>query len=303
MSVETAIGAGQQVGRSVQRLDGREKLRGQAQFAGDLSVPRMLHGKVLRSPRPHARILSIDTSRAEAMPGVVCVLTARDLGDIDPYWGHAIRDRPILAIDRVRFHGEPVAAVAAEDEATAERAVLEIHVEYEDLPVASTVEQAMADGAPLVHEGPMRAGLFHGLGELPPRDGNTCYRYRIERGEPEAVFAHADIVVEGEYEFPAVYQYAMETHTVIAQVEPGEITLWANCQHPFLVRAEIAALFELPLSSVRVIVPYLGGGFGSKSSTRKKEPITVALARKARRPVSIQNRGRGVDGDLAPPAA
>ena len=139
-----------------------------------------------------------------------------------------------------------------------------------------------------MNDGPLRPGLFHGLGELPPREGNVCYRYRIERGEVEAAFAHADIVVEGEYEFPAVYQYAMETHTVIAQVERGEITLWATCQHPFLVRAEIAALFERPLSSVRVIVPYLGGGFGSKSYT-KMEPIAVALARKARRPVRIQN--------------
>ena len=111
----------------------------------------------------------------------------------------------------------------------------------------------------------------------------------IERGEVEAVFAHADIVVEGEYTFPAVYQYAMETHTVIAQVEGDEITLWATCQHPFLVRAEIAALFGVPLAKVRIIVPYLGGGFGSKSYT-KMEPITVALARKAGRPVRIQNR-------------
>jgi CO/xanthine dehydrogenase Mo-binding subunit len=272
----------------MQRLDGREKLRGEAEFVGDMSVPGMLFGKVLRSPVPHARIVSIDASRAEAMPGVACVLTGQDLADIDPYWGHAIRDRPIVAIDRVRFHGEPVAAVAADDEATAARALLEIDVTYEELPVAGSIEQAIAPQAPIVNDGPLRPGLFHGLGELPPRDGNVCYRYRIERGEVEGAFARADIVVEGEYDFPAVYQYAMETHTVIAQVERGEITLWATCQHPFLVRAEIAALFERPLSSVRVIVPYLGGGFGSKSYT-KMEPITVALARKARRPVRIQN--------------
>ena len=277
-----------QVGRSMQRLDGREKLRGEAEFVGDMSVPGMLFGKVLRSPVPHARIVSIDASRAEAMPGVACVLTGRDLADIDPYWGHAIRDRPIVAIDRVRFHGEPVAAVAADDEATAARALLEIDVTYEELRVAGTIEQAIAPEAPIVNDGPLRPGLFHGLGELPPRDGNVCYRYRIERGEVEAAFAHADIVVEGDYEFPAVYQYAMETHTVIAQVERGEITLWATCQHPFLVRAEIAALFERPLTSVRVIVLYFGGGFGLKSYT-KMEPITVALTRKARRPVRIQN--------------
>lgn len=294
-TVETPLETGRRsravsVGRSVQRLDGREKLRGQAQFVGDMSLPRMLYGKVLRSPVPHARIVSLDVSKAEAMPGVACVLTGEDLADIDPYWGHAIKDRPIVAIGKVRFHGEPVAAVAAEDEATAERALLLIEVEYEELPVVGTVEQAVAPGAPLVHDGELRPGLFHGLGELPPRDGNVCYRYRIDRGEVEAVFARADVVVEGEYAFPGVYQYAMETHTAVAQVDPsGEVTLWATCQHPFLVRAEIAALFGLPLSSVRVIVPYLGGGFGSKSYT-KMEPITVALARKAGRPVKVQNR-------------
>ena len=284
-----------QVGRRVPRLDAREKLRGQAQFAGDIVVPRMLHGKVLRSPVPHARILAIDASEAEAMPGVVCVLTGRDLLEIDPYWGHAIKDRPIVAIDKVRHVGEPVVAVAAEDEATASAAVTKIHVEYEELPMVATVDQALAEGAPLVHEGELRPGLFHGLGALPARRGNICYRYRLDRGEPEAAFGHADLMVEGEYIFPAVYQYAMETHTVVAQVEQGGVTIWASCQHPFLVRAEIAALFNLPLKSVRIIVPYLGGGFGSKSYT-KMEPITVALARKAGRPVRIQNR---VDESMA----
>jgi CO/xanthine dehydrogenase Mo-binding subunit len=277
------------IGQSVPRRDAAEKLRGKAQFAGDIIVPRMLHGKVLRSPLPHARIAAIDASAAEAMPGVVCVLTAADLADLDPYWGHAIRDRPIVAIDRVRFAGEPVAAVAAEDEATAAAALERVEVSYEELDVLGTIEQALAPEAPVLHEGPLRPGLFHGLGELAPAEGNVCYRYRLDRGEVEAVFAHADFAVEGEYTFPAVYQYAMETHTVVAQVEEGEITLWASCQHPFLVRAEIAALFQVPISNVRVVVPYLGGGFGSKSYT-KMEPITVALARKAGRPVRIQNR-------------
>lgn len=278
-----------QIGVSRPRRDAREKLRGQAQFVGDMLVPRMLHGRVLRSPIAHGRIVSIDTSAAEAMPGVVCVLTGADLQDIGPYYGHAIKDRPIIAIDKVRFHGEPVAAVAAETPAAAAAAVDAIVVEYEELPVIADVGQATAPGAPLVTDREAKPGLFHGLGELEPRDRNVCYRYRLDKGEVEAVFAHADIVVEGEYEFPAVYQYAMETHTVIAQVEGDEISLWANCQHPFLVRAEIADLFRVPVANVRIQVPYLGGGFGSKSYT-KMEPLTVALARKAGRPVKIQNR-------------
>ena len=278
------------VGRSVARRDAAEKLRGQALFAGDIVVPRMAHGKVLRSPVAHARIVSIDASEAERMAGVVCVLTAADLGDIDPYWGHAIKDRPVVAVDRVRFAGEPVAAVAAEDEATALAALERIHVEYEELAVVGTVEQALARGRAAAPRGPVAPWVSStASGELEPAEGNVCYRYRIDRGEIEAVFAHAEHVVEGEYTFPAVYQYAMETHTVVAQVEGDEITLWASCQHPFLVRAEIAALFQVPIASVRIVVPYLGGGFGSKSYT-KMEPVTVALARKAGRPVRIQNR-------------
>lgn len=278
-----------QVGRSIPRVDAAEKIRGEAEYVGDLVVPRMLHGKVLRSPIPHARIVSIDTSAAEAIPGVVAILTGADVMDIDPYWGHAIKDRPIVAIDRVRFAGEPVAAVAATDEATAEAAVRAIVVEYDELAVVGTLDDALAPDAPLVHDGPIRPGLFHGLGHLPEREGNVCYRYGIDRGDVAAAFAQADIVVEGEYTFPGVYQYAMETHTVIADVARAGITIWATCQHPFLVRAEIAALFNVPVGRVRVIVPYLGGGFGSKSYT-KMEPITVALARKAGRPVRIVNR-------------
>ena len=271
------------------RADAAVKLRGEAQYVGDLVVPRMLHGKVLRSPFAHARLVSIDTSAADAIPGVVAILTGTDILDIDPYYGHAIKDRPIVAIDRVRFAGEPVAAVAATDEATAEAAVAAIAVEYDELPIVGTVEEALAPGATLVHDGPLRPGDFHGLGTLPERDGNVCYRYLIDRGDLDATFAGADIVVDEEYVFPSVYQYAMETHSVVAQVDSDGITVWASCQHPFLVRAEIAALFDVPLGRVRIVVPYVGGGFGSKSYT-KMEPITVALARKAGRPVRIVNR-------------
>jgi CO/xanthine dehydrogenase Mo-binding subunit len=271
------------------RADAAVKLSGEAQYVGDLVVPRMLHGKVVRSPFAHARIVSIDTSAADAMSGVVAILTGAELLDVDPYYGHAIKDRPIVAIDRVRFAGEPVAAVAATDEATAEAAVAAIVVNYDELPIVGTLEEALAPDATLVHDGLLRPGDFHGLGTLPERDGNICYRYKIDRGELDATFSSADIVVDEEYTFPSVYQYAMETHSVVAQVDSNGITVWASCQHPFLVRAEIAALFDVALGRVRIVVPYLGGGFGSKSYT-KMEPITVALARKAGRPVRIVNR-------------
>jgi len=274
------------VGTSVRRVDALEKVTGRAMYAGDLIVPGMLHGKILRSPLPHARIARLDPSEAERMPGVVGVLTGKDLADIDPYYGHAIRDRPVVAIDRVRFAGEPVAAVAAVDEATAEAALRAIRVEYEELLAVATLPAALAEGAPRLHERMGRQGLFHGLGELTAQPGNICYHCRTEKGDVEAAFREAEVVVEGDYTFPAVYQYAMEPHTAIAHYGHEGLTVWACCQHPYLVRAELAALYGLPIHAVRIIVPYIGGGFGSKSYT-KLEPITVALSRKVGRPVRI----------------
>jgi CO/xanthine dehydrogenase Mo-binding subunit len=277
------------VGRSAERADGRVKLAGHAEFTGDIHPPRMIYGAVLRSPVAHARLLSVDASAAEKTDGVVAVLTASDLADLDPYYGHALRDRPIVAIDRVRFAGEPVAVVAATTQAVADLAVTRIEVEYEPLPVAASLETALAPDAPLVHEEVARAGSAHGLGRLPKRDGNVCYRYGFEKGDLERAFGAAAVVVSGEYSFPAVYQYSMETHTTVADHRGDEIVLWSSCQHPFLVRQEIAALFACPLDRVQVIVPFLGGGFGSKSYT-KMEPIAVAISRKAGRPVRICNR-------------
>lgn len=277
------------VGRNIPRVDARAKVTGEALFTGDLAVAGMTQGKVLRSPFPHARILHIDATRAERLPGVVAVLTGRDVRDIDPYYGHAIKDRPLIALDRVRFVGEPVAAVAAEDLATASEALELITVEYEELSAATTLDDALAETAPRLHDtGVPRAGLFHGLGEMKPQHGNICYHHAISQGDTAGAFDRAAIVVEGEYRFPAIYQYAMEPHTAVAQWTADGVTVWASCQHPFLVRAELADLFGLPVSSVRVVVPYLGGGFGSKSYT-KMEPLTVALARKAGRAVRIAN--------------
>ncbi len=286
---ESAVGPRESaVGQSVERADGRLKLAGQAEFTGDIRLPGMLYGAVLHSPVAHARISSVDTSAAEKLGGVAAILTGEDLSDLDPYYGHALRDRPIVALGKVRFTGEPVAVVAAESQAAADAAVALIDVEYDKLPVAASLEKALAPDAPLIHEEPARPGSAHGLGKLPDRDGNVCYRYSFRRGDVDRAFAAAAVVVEGEYTFPAVYQYSMETHTTIAHWHGGELTLWSSCQHPFLVRQEIAVLFGLPLDLVQVIVPFLGGGFGSKSYT-KMEPLTAAIARKAGRPVRILN--------------
>ena len=219
----------------------------------------------------------------------MCVLTGADLRDIDPYYGHAIKDRPILAIDKVRFHGEQVAAVAAETVAAAAAAVEVIVVEYEELPVVADVADAVADGAPLVTDARVEAGPLPRPGRDPaagrerllplpdrPRRARVGLRARGHRRRGRVHVPVRLPVRDG------------DAHGV-AQVEGDEITLWAPCQHPFLVRAEIADLFGVPVANVRIQVPYLGGGFGSKSYT-KMEPLTVALARKAGRPVRIQNR-------------
>jgi CO/xanthine dehydrogenase Mo-binding subunit len=277
------------IGLSVNRVDAREKLAGSAEYTGDLHPPSMLYGAVLRSQFAHAEIESIDTSGAEAIDGVIAVLTGDDLSDLDPYYGHALRDRPIIAIGKVRFVGEPIAVVAAKSQAIADAALSAIDVSYRVLPHATTLDRALAPDAPLVHEGPVRPGLAHGLGTLPEREGNICYRYGFALGDVDAAFARAAVVVDDEYVFPAVYQYSMETHTTIAHHRGREITLWSSCQHPFLVRQEISELFGVPLDDVRVIVPYLGGGFGSKSYT-KMEPLAVAISRKAGLPVRIMNR-------------
>lgn len=278
------------VGHDAPRVDAIPKVMGAAQFAGDLRVPGMSFGRILRSPYAHARIVSIDASRAEALPGVIAVMTGQNLPSDDPYYGHALRDRPVLAIDRVRFVGEPVAAVAAEDPSTADLAITLIDVEYEELPAAVTIDQALVPDAPHLHDTVnLRAGLFHGLGEIRLEPGNVCYHHAFARGAIDEIFASADVVVEGEYTFPAVYQYALEPHTTIAQwTGDDDLTVWSSCQHPFLVRAELAALFGLPVGAVRVVVPFLGGGFGSKSYT-KMEPIAASLARVAGRPVRIAN--------------
>ncbi len=277
------------VGRSIDRIDGPAKVAGEAKFTGDLEVAGMAFGRVLRSPLARATIDRIDTSAAEAIPGVIAVLTAADLRDIDAMFGHTIRDRPIVAVDRVRFMGEPVAAVAAESDEIAQRAIEAIRVDYSHTDPIVQIADAIAPDADLVHDQQYEAGSAHGLGTLADRDGNTCYRHTMTKGDIDKEMASADVIVEGIYRFPAVYQYALEPHTVIAHHRGSEMTIWASCQHPFLVRAELAAIFQLPLDRVQLIVPFLGGGFGSKSYT-KMEPITAALSRKAGRPVRIANR-------------
>ena len=276
------------VGQSVRRPDAMDKVTGRARYVTDLSQPGMLHAALLRSPHAHARIRSIDVTAARAVPGVLAVVTSADLDWCDPYFGPAFRDRPILAIDVVRYEGEPVAAAVAEDEATAREAIERIDVDYEPLTAVTTIEEALASGAPLVHTGEPLAGHFADLSTLKPVAGsNVCHQFHFERGRGAGAFAEADLVLEDSYTFPRVQHYSMEPHCALAAWdEEGGLTVWASTQNPYSVRVELAAMFRVPLHRIRIIVPLLGGGFGGKTYA-KIEPIASALARVARRPVRL----------------
>jgi CO/xanthine dehydrogenase Mo-binding subunit len=258
----------QVVGTSVPRIDGNDKVSGHAAYTGDLQVAGMAYAKIVASPLPHALIKRIDASRARALPGVYAVLTGAELVGMETHYGSDKKDRPIVAIDKVRFQGEPVALVAAVDEVTAEAAVELVEVDYDELHPVMDIIEALKPGGTTVH------------------DTNLCHEHGYEWGDVEQGFAEADHIFEDTFDFPMVYHYAMEPHVCIADYKPDNIVLRTSAQHPFLVRAEIARIFHMQHHQVQVIVPYVGGGYGSKSYS-KIEPMVTALSREAGRPVRL----------------
>ena len=279
----------QVVNHSVPRRDGRVKVTGRATFVSDLRLIGMAYAKVLRSPYAHAKIVSIDTSRAEARRGVYCVLTGNNLEGLNPYYGHAVKDHPLLAIEKVRYAGEPVAAVVAVDERTAFEALEYIDVKYEELKPVLTPQEAMEKDAPLIHQRKFEAGALRGFeGEVTAGKGsNICQEHHLKWGDVEKAFKEAAAVVEGEYYFPMTYAYAMEPYVAIADVNDEGVTIYSSAQHPFMVRHDLKSVFNLPVSAVRLIVPFVGGGYGSKSYT-KIEPLVAACSWKAKRSVKLQ---------------
>jgi CO/xanthine dehydrogenase Mo-binding subunit len=276
------------VNHSVPRGDGIAKVTGSAVYTSDMVVEHMAWAKVLRSPFARARILSIDISAAKNQPGVVDVLTGDMLKGLHPYYGHGVKDHPLIAIGQVRFVGEPVAAVIAEDELTAQEAVGKIAVAYEELTPILDVDTALAPGTPRIHDMDFADGAFRGFDDFPGASGNICQAVHVEWGNVDAAFAAAAHIAEGEFYFPMVYAYAMEPYVAIANYEAkAHLTVHSSAQHPFMVRHDLAQVFGLPLNSVRVIVPYIGGGYGSKSYT-KIEPLVAACSWKSGRPVKLQ---------------
>ncbi|MEW6661910.1 MAG: xanthine dehydrogenase family protein molybdopterin-binding subunit [Bacillota bacterium] len=248
------------------------KATGQAQFTCDIKLPGMLWGKVLRSPLAHAKIHFIDTSKAAKMPGVKAVVTFKDTPGL-PFGTGIIDDWTIFARDKVRFVGDEVAAVAAVDEDTATEALSLIRVEYEELPAVIDIEQALRPEAPLVHQ---------------HAPGNLANRFFVERGNIEQAFTKADFIVEDTFTTTQVYQAYLETMNAVAHAQNGKITLWASTQVPSKLRLTYAKALNIPMQDIRVIKPFVGGGFGAKFENMV-DLAAMVLSEKSSRPVKIVN--------------
>ena len=262
------------VGKPITRVDAEEKVTGRAIYGYDLVLPKMLYGKVLFSTRPHAIIKRIDTEKARRLPGVHAVITGKDVP-----WTHGetIKDMPFLAQGKVRFVGEPVAAVAAIDEDTAQAAVALIDVEYEDLPAYFSPEEACKPEATPIHEdydSYRKADII-----VPGPHPNILEHFKLRTGDVESGFRESDLVLEQRYVVPPIAHTAMEPHSAHAQVDPesGKVTVWVANDAPFRVLTETAEALGLPKEKIRFINPYQGGGFGSKGAM-KVEAIAIALA-------------------------
>jgi CO/xanthine dehydrogenase Mo-binding subunit len=276
-------------GKEVRRVDAIEKVTGKALYTGDLQLPGMAYAKILRSPVAHARLVKVDASKAQQVTGVIATLTRDDIKQFNYKYGATYKDQSIVAVDKVRYVGDPVAAVLAEDPALAEEALELIEVEYDELPKVTNIEEATAPGAIQVHEGDVaRAELRGSVYGAPERFNGTniCYYLGFSRDNVEKGFAESDLVFEDTFRFQKVQHYSLEAHINIVHYDGDKLTVWSSCQDPFTLRDHLSGIFRLPLSRVRVIVPYVGGGYGGKLYV-KAEPIAAALSWKTRQPVKL----------------
>lgn len=280
------------VGVAIPRPDGPEKVTGRVQYVADIPAKGLLHAKLLRSPHAHAKIVSIDTSRAKALPGVRAVVTAKDIPHLKkkaPTRAHAV-----LAIDRAVFMGQPVAAVAADELSIAEEALDLITVEYQVLPASIDPLTSMLPGAPPVADAGTEADTSEALAhsavaiaksEAPAKAVNISQQARLQRGDPAKGFAESDHILEKTYRVPMVHQGYLEPHAVLAEWDRnGLLTLWASTQGSFNTRSEVSDVLGIPENRIRVIPVECGGGFGGKIRALC-EPITAVLAKVTGRPV------------------
>ncbi len=276
------------VGRSLPRVEARAKVTGRAEYVHNLRLPGMLYGKIFRSTVAHGRIRSVDVSAAQAMPGVYAVYTAADMQKLipEPYYGPAFHDQPILALDKVRHVGEPVALVLAADPHVAEAATQLIVADFDELPAVFDEVEAMTSQA-VVHDVLKPAGTFPDLKHLKDkRDTNIALDFHLRRGDAQKAFAEADHVFEHTFRTQQVLHLPLEPFVTVADPAPNQLVIHTASQSPSFVRSEIARLFGWPENKVRVKVPYLGGGFGAKLYI-KLEALTAAAAMIAGRPVKI----------------
>jgi CO/xanthine dehydrogenase Mo-binding subunit len=273
------------IGASPQRIEGREKVTGAATYVDDMQFgPNLLHGMLKRSPIPHGIIKSIDVSKARALPGVRVVVTGQDFPG---FTGLYLKDRRIFALDRVRYVGEAVAAVAADTPEIAQQAVELIEVAYEPLPGVFDPEYGASPEAPLVH--PDLAN-YESVPFIFPQPGtNISNWFKVRKGDMDQGWAEADLVYEHKYRVPHIQHVPLETHICVAQQDVnGKITLWSSSQSPFAQRNLIAKALHISHSKLRVITPYVGGGFGCKAGV-SMEGAAVALAMNAKgRPVKLR---------------
>ena len=276
------------VGTSVTRVDALEKVTGKAVYCTDIKLPGMLHVKVLRSPYPHAKIISIDTAKAAKLSGVKCVLTGEDVPS--NRYGSVVRDSTILAQGVVRAVGEPVVAVAAETLEAAEEALELIEVKYEPLPAMFDAEEAVSTQPPVViHPDLFKyepASSFFKLGKRLDADRpNVMMHFKIRRGDIEKGFEESDLVMENRFHTARIQHCPLELQVSVVEPKPdGSLTLWVSLTMMHPARTEFSRLFNLPVNKVRAVQPYVGGSFG-RSSTRSELPIAIALAMKTGRSI------------------
>lgn len=279
-SLSSAEGSGS-IGTSIPRSDALEHVTGTSRFGADVTRPDMVYGKILRSPYPHALIKKIDTSAAEALDGVLAIVTGREVPG--GYFGVDIKDRLVFAREKVRYRGEEVAAVAAISEDLAEKALEMIRVEYEPIESVLDAMDAMDESAPIIHE---RLKEYDASFDA-QRKGNICSIANVRSGDIEKGFSESDVVHEDRFTTQIQHQASLEPHAVVAQVDiGGKITVWSSTQKPFAMRRYLSQSLDLPMSSIRVIATRIGGGFGGKLELIA-EPFAVVLSMRCRRPVKI----------------
>jgi CO/xanthine dehydrogenase Mo-binding subunit len=264
------------------RPDGKEKVTGAGRYTADLNLTGQLHAKFRYADHTHARIVRIDAARARAIPGVLAVLTHENVPDV--LYGQLVQDRRLFAKEKVRFEADIVAAVAALTPEIARRAIDAIEVEYEPLPALSDLEAALADGVPLIHED-WRSYQVEDDEQM-GRSGNVLSYSTVVKGDADTAMTEADVVVKGRYVTDASQGAPIEPRAILAQWQGDRVTIWTSTQVPFAARSGVAHVLQVPESHVRIVVPLLGGGFGSKCDFHFEGHI-AALARAAGRPVKL----------------